>query len=55
MKPTKPGVYLLDGKPAIVGIVKGTLWAYWLTDSGEVTRARVWSKELVGAEWRESK
>ena len=44
----------MNGRPAIVGMVRGVLVVHWVDANGEIQRARVWAKELEGAEWRES-
>jgi hypothetical protein len=54
MKPTKPGVYILNGRPCLVGMDKGTLKVCWLDASGEFQKARVWDKELKDARWQAS-
>jgi hypothetical protein len=50
-KPTKPGSYLMNGRPCLVALDKGTLKACWIDEHGEFQKARVWDKELKDARW----
>jgi hypothetical protein len=52
MKPSKPGSYLCNGRPALVGMHKGVLVAGWIDADGQWQKAKVWSKELENAAWR---
>jgi len=53
VKPNKPGLYIMNGQPCLVAMVKGTLLAAWISKDGELQRARVWSAELKNATWSE--